>query len=54
MLADEARHLKHRDLGFAKDFFELGIGVDVALVGRVLQVVGFDVHPQLTDDFCAW
>ena len=37
----------------AKQIFELGIGIDVALVGGVLQLVGLDVHPQLADDFGA-
>jgi hypothetical protein len=36
--ADELGHLKHGDLVFAKNHFELGIGVDVALVCCVLLV----------------
>src|SRR6218665_354104 len=54
VLADQASHLEHRDLGLAEDFLELGVGVDHALVGSVLQVVGLDVDPQLADDFGAW
>jgi hypothetical protein len=54
VLADQACHLEHGDLGLAEDFLELGVGVDHALVGSVLQVVGLDVDPQLADDFGAW
>src|SRR6218665_2845580 len=54
MLADQAGEFKHRHLGLAEQFLELGIGVDVLLVGSVLQVVGPDVDPQLADDLRAW
>ena len=50
MLADQASQFKHGDLGLAEQLLELGVGVDVALVGGVLQVVGLDVDPQLADD----
>ena len=43
MLAHNARQLKHRDLRLAEHRKQLGVGVDVALVGGVLQVFGFDV-----------
>jgi hypothetical protein len=36
VFADQTSQLKHRDLVFAKHWFEFGIGVDSALVGRVL------------------
>jgi hypothetical protein len=45
VLANQAGHLEHRDLGFAEDFFQLCISVDHALVDFVLQVVFLDVHP---------
>ena len=44
MFAQQASHFKHGDLFFAaKNGLEQGIGVDVALVGRILQIVLFDV-----------
>ena len=54
VLADQAGHLEHRDLGFAEDFFELGICVDHALIQLVLQIVFLDVDPELGDDLSAW
>lgn len=53
MLADQASHFKHGHLGLAKHFLELGVRIDHALVGSILQIVRFDVNPQLADDFCA-
>ena len=44
VLADQASHLEHRYLGLAKDFLELGVGVDIAFVGSVLEFVLFDVE----------
>ena len=49
MLAHNAGQLKHRHLRLAKHGQQLGVGVDGAFVGGVLQVVGFDVVPQLLD-----
>ena len=49
MFADQASHLEHRYLGLAKDFLELGVGVDIAFVGSVLEFVLFDVNPHLAD-----
>ena len=45
VFADNPRQLKHRHLRLAKHGQQLGVGVDVALVGGVLQVVGLDVVP---------
>ena len=49
MLAHEAGNLEHRDLVLAEHGSQLGVGVDAALVGGVLQAVGLDVVPQLLD-----
>ena len=46
MLAHNPGQLKHRHLRFAKNRQQLGVGVDVALVGTVLQVFGLDIVPQ--------
>ena len=54
VLADQASQFKHGDLGFAKYGLELVIGIDVALVDLVLQVVFFDVDPHFADYFRAW
>src|SRR5574343_885026 len=40
VFAHNARQFEHRDLVFAKDLAQLGIGVDGALVGGVLQAIG--------------
>lgn len=53
MLANQSRHFKHGDLGFAKHGFELGIGIDHAFVFCILEFVGFDIDPQLFDHFGA-
>lgn len=53
VLADECRHLEHRDLLFAKNGLELCICQDLTLVLRVLQIVGLDVIPHFFDDFGA-
>ena len=50
VLAHNARQFKHRHLGLAEHGQQLGVGIDGALVGGVLQVVGLDVVPQLFDD----
>ena len=54
VLADQASHFEHRNLWLAKHFLELGVSIDHALVGCILQVVGLDVDSQLADDFCTW
>lgn len=53
MLAHNPGQLKHRYLRFAENRQQLGVGVDVAFVGAVLQVPGLDVVPQLFDDLGA-
>ena len=51
---DEFRHLEHGDLAFAaKKRLELVICQDVALVGRILEVVRLDVDPDLLHDLSA-
>ena len=47
MLADQASHFKHGHLGLAKHFLELGVRIDHALVGSILQIVRFDVNHSL-------
>ena len=44
--ADELGHFKHGDLWLTKDDFQLVIGIDVALVRRILQVV-FLMYSQI-------
>lgn len=52
MLGDELRHLKHIDGLFAAEHrLESGISIDVPLVRRILQVILFDINPQLLDYF---
>ena len=53
VLANQACQLKHGNLVFAKNRVEFGIGVDRTFVAGVLQALGFDVVPQLFDDFGA-
>ncbi len=51
MLGDELSHLKHVDDGLAtEDCFEVGVSIDIALVGRILKIVLLDIDPQLLDD----
>ena len=50
MLAHNPGQSEHRDLRLAEYRQQLGIGIDGALVGRVLQVFVLDVVPQLFDD----
>ena len=47
-------HFEHRDLILTKYGFELRVGVDIALIRRVLQVVGLDVFPYFLRNFRAW
>ena len=62
MRADELGHFEHRDLGLAKDFLELGIGVDYALVAdvkeakkRQLESWRLGVHDEgFKPTCCAW
>src|SRR5690606_25329644 len=53
MWAEQARNLKHGDLWLAEHRSQLGVGIDTALVGRVLQTVGLDVVPQFFHHFGA-
>ena len=53
VLAHYPCQFKHRYLWFTENIQQLGVGVDGALVGSVLQVVGFDVVPQFFDDLGA-
>lgn len=53
MLVEEARELHHVDGVFADDFREFGIGFDHALVFWVLEIMGFDVDPELFGDLRA-
>src|SRR4051812_16081240 len=52
-LADQAGLLENRDFGLAEDVFQLAVGIDLALVRVVLQLVLLDVGPQLADHFGA-
>src|SRR5690606_7686552 len=47
---DQLGQFEHGDLIFAEDRTQLGVGIDVALVAGVLQVVLFDVFPDLFGD----
>lgn len=53
MFANQAGHFKHADLLLAKNLEQFVIGIDIAFVLCVLQIVGFDVVPHFFDDFCA-
>lgn len=51
MLGNEFRHLEHiDDILPAKDFFQAGISIDVALVFFVLEIMALDVSPEFFDD----
>ncbi len=41
----EFGHFKHRDLGLFEYGLQLGVGLNVALVGRVLKLVLSNVSP---------
>ena len=51
MLAGQTGEFKHRHFVFAQNGLQFCIAQDVALVGRVLQIVRLDVFPQPLDDF---
>ncbi|USQ73107.1 hypothetical protein NF552_08075 [Roseomonas mucosa] len=53
MLGEVLVHLEHGDLVLAEDLAQLVVGQDLALVLRVLQVMGLDVFPDLADDLAA-
>ena len=53
MLPHDARQLKHADLWLAKHGLQFGIGDDETLVFGILQVMDFDVVPDLFDDLGA-
>ena len=46
VFADQASHLEHRDLILPHDGLQLLVAKDVALVGRVLELVSFDIVPR--------
>src|SRR5688500_16212513 len=55
VLADELRHLEHRDLALAIEYrAKLVVRVDHAALLRILKSVPLDVLPQLLRDFGAW
>lgn len=54
VLANQASHFEHGDLGFAEHSLELVVGIDRAAVGCVLQFVLFDVNPHLAHHLGAW
>ena len=47
MLARNSSQLEHRHLRLAEHRQQFGIGIDKPLVGRISQVLDFDVVPQL-------
>lgn len=48
MRTDKLRHLEHRDLALtAEDLLQLLIRQDIALIGRILEVILLDVYPKL-------
>ena len=53
MTANNFGQLKHRNLVLTEQRLKLVVGIDVATVLCVLQVVLFDVIPNLLGDFCA-
>jgi|Laugresu1bdmlbdd_1035124.scaffolds.fasta_scaffold42879_2 hypothetical protein len=54
MRRDELGHLEHGDLGLpAEDRLEERVGVDVALVLGVLEIVFFDVVPDFLGELAA-
>ncbi len=53
MLGDVIVNLEHGALVTAEHLLEIGIGQDLALILRILQVLGLDVIPDLADDLTA-
>lgn len=54
VLGQVLRHVEHGHLALTTEYgFEFGIRVDHTLVGFVLQLVGFDVNPDLLHHFGA-
>lgn len=53
MLSGKTGELEHGDFSFAHDNFKLSVTKNIALVGRILQVVRLDVVPQLLHNFGA-
>ncbi len=52
VLVEESRKLEHVDGFFrSKDFGELGVGDDVPLVLRILEIVLLDVFPSFFNHF---
>ena len=54
VLVDSLGHLKHVEFLAAKDWLQLVVGDDLALVLRVLELVLFNVCPNLFCDLAAW
>jgi hypothetical protein len=50
VVSQELVHLEHVDPGLLEDRLHLVVAHDLALVGRVLQLVQLNVRPQLLDD----
>ena len=53
VFADQFGHFKHADRAFAKYGLKLSVGIDVATVLGVLQIVLFDVRPKFFDNLGA-
>ena len=54
VLGDQLGHFKHADLSLtAKNFFQVFIGIYIALILLILQAVLFDVDPKFFNDFGA-
>lgn len=52
MLGHELRHLKHvHDILTTEDRLECLIGIDVALILGVLEILAFDIDPELLHNF---
>ena len=52
MLGDEFRHLEHIDSSFASEHrLKSGVGVDIALLLRVLEIILLDIDPECLYNF---
>lgn len=50
MVANLLVHLEHVDPGLLKYSLHLGVAQNLALIARILQVIGLDVLPKLLDN----
>lgn len=50
MGSDVLVHLEHGDLGLLEYGVHLGVANNLALVLRILQIIGLDVFPELVND----